>query len=330
MPSRRKVTLALGALALSASIRAPAQTPVRVWRIGLLDFASRKWNQERGRHGALIEGLRAHGYVENRNFVFEARYADGKLDQLDGFAEELVRQKVDVILSTGTPASHAAKRATSTIPIVITAIIDPVGDGFAASLARPGGNITGFSSAAEITVQKLVELTAAVVNKPKRFAVLTSTKNTTHPNLLALAQSAGRKLGIEAFPMAVSNSGDIEHAFEKLSHEPVQAVIVLLDGFLNLQHEQIANLALKHRLPSSFQSALSLGAGGLMSFGPDTNDNFRRTGALVDKIFKGAKPGDIPFEQPTRYYFVINRKVANQLGLKLTNEVLSRADRTID
>ena len=330
MTSRRLVFLSLGAGALAAPLALFAQPPAKVWRIGHLEFPSRKSVVDRGRYAALIQGLREHGYVENKNFVFEARFADGHPERLDGLAQELVRAKVDLILSTGTPASHAIKRATSTIPIVITTVIDPVGDGFATSLARPGGNITGLSSAAEDTVQKLVELTAAVVPKTKRFAVLTFAKNSTHPSLLTQAQAAARKIGAEAFQVNVLTAAEIEQGFARMAQERADAVVVLLDGFLLIQHEQIAGLAMKHRLPSAFQTVLYDGVGGLMSFGPDTRDNFRRVGALVDKILKGAKPGEIPFEQPTRYYFVISRKTANQLGIKLSNEVLARADRVIE
>ena len=329
MNDRRKFVVALGAGALAAPLRAFAQQG-KVWRIGYLDYGSRQSTVDSGRHAALMEGLRERGYVEGRNFVLEARYADGNADRLNGLAAELVRQKVDLIVSTGTPASHAAQRATATVPIVVTVTTDPVGDGFAASLARPGGNITGMSGGAEDTVQKLVELLMAAVPKLKRIAVLTNPASSTHAPQLLRIQAAARQTGKQVLPMGARTPEEIERGFATMAHERVDAVIFLSDAFLFSQRTQIAGLALKHRLPSMYGSTGYAEVGGLLSYGSDTNDNFRRAGIFVDKVLKGAKPGELPFEQPTRYYFVINRKTANALGIKLTDKLLLLADKVIE
>ncbi len=326
MTTRRGLLVALGAGALTAPFASFAQQPGKVWRIGLLDLGSRV----AGRYAALMEGLRDLGYVEGKNFVLEARHADGNADRLEGLAAELVRQKVDLILSQGNPASHAAQRATATIPIVITNAIDPVGDGFAMSLARPGRNITGMSSGAEDTVQKLVELLIMVVPKLKSIAVITNPANSAHALLLSLAQAAARQTGIQVLPVGVRTPEDIERGFATMARDRTDAVIILIDAFLGLQRTQIAGLALKHRLPSITWTMTYAEVGGLMSYGTDIGENWRRAGIFVDKILKGAKPGDIPFEQPTRYYLVVNRKTEKALGIKIPQSILVRADRVIE
>jgi putative ABC transport system substrate-binding protein len=277
-----------------------------------------------------MEGLRELGYVEGRNFVLEARHADGNADRLDGLAAELVKQKVDLILSQGNPASHAAQRATATIPIIITNAIDPVGDGFGRNLARPGGNITGMSSGAEDILQKLVELLIAVAPKLKRIAVIMNSANSAHALLLSLAQAAVRKNGVQVLPVGVRTPEEIERGFATMARERTDAIIILIDAFLGAQRMQIADLALKHRLPSIYSSMAYAEVGGLMSYGTDIDENWRRAGIFVDKILKGAKPGDIPFEQPTRYYLGINRKTAKALGIKIPKSILVRADKVIE
>lgn len=329
MNNRRKLLLALAASPLASPLSSLAQ-PAKVWRIGYLDSGSRLSTMDSGRYRALIEGLRERGYTEGKNIILEVRYADSKMDRLDALAAELVQQKVDLIVSTGTAASKAAQRATATIPIVVTVTVDPVADGLAASLARPGGNMTGMSLGNEDTVQKLVELLMLAVPKLKRFTVLTNPANPGHPQLLLRVQDAARQAGKQVSPIGVRTLDEIERGFSTMMREHTDGVIVLADAFLFSHRAQIATLALKHRLPSIYPQPIYADVGGLMSYGADTNDNFRRAGIFVDKILKGAKPGDIPFEQPTRYYFVINRKTANTLGVKITGEMLARADRVIE
>ena len=328
MNNRRKLVFALGAAALGSPLVSRAQT--KVWRVGYLDLGSRLSVVEAGRHSALLDGLRERGYVEGKNLVLEGRYADGAADRMDGLAAELVRQNVDLIVATGVPACQAAKRATATIPIVVTLATDPVGEGFAASLARPGGNMTGMSTSNDETAQKLVELLVLAAPKLKRIAVITNASVSSHPALLRRVQAAAKQAGKQIVPIGVRTAQDIERGFPAITRERADAVITLADSFLLAQRAQIAALALKHRMPSIYPQQQYAEAGGLLSYGADFNDNFRRAGIFVDKIFKGAKPGDIPFEQPTRYYLVINRKTADALGIKITGELLARADKVID
>jgi len=235
-----------------------------------------------------------------------------------------------LILTYGSAAGHAAQRATATIPIVLITINDPVAEGFAASLARPAGNITGMTGGTIDTVQKLVELLLVAAPKLKRIAVLANPTNGGHPPMLLQLQTAARQTGKPVLPISVRTPQEIERGFATMARERIDAVIILGDAFLLQQRTQIAKLALRHRMPSINALAGYAEVGGLMSYGLDSNDNFRRAGIFVDKILKGAKPGDIPFEQPTRYYLVINRKTANALGVKLNNELQARADRVIE
>jgi putative tryptophan/tyrosine transport system substrate-binding protein len=327
MSNRRTLIFALAAAALGSPFASRAQT--KVWRVGYLDLGSRLSVVEAGRHSALMDGLRERGYVEGKNLVLEGRYADGNADRMDTLAAELVRQNVDLIVSTGV-ASHAAKRATSTIPIVVTLMTDPVGEGLAASLARPGGNITGMTTGNDDTAQKLVELLLVAAPKLKRFAVISNSSVSTHPQLVQRVQAAAKQAGKQVVSIEVRTPQDIERGFATIARERADAVIILADSFLLSQRAQIAALALKHRLPSIYPQQQYAEAGGLLSYGGNFNDNFRRAGIFVDKILKGAKPGDIPFEQPTRYYLVINRKTANALGIKITGELLARADKVIE
>ena len=330
MNNRRRLIIALGASVFALPLRPHAQSQTKVWRLGYLDFGTRQSMVDAGRYAAMIEGLRERGYVEGRNFVLDARFAEGSADRVGALGAELVQQKPDLILATGTPAGHAEKRATATIPIVITTVVDPVGDGFAASLARPGGNITGMSSGVEDTVQKLVEMLTVAVPKARRIAVIINPDNRIHAPLLLRIQAAAKQAGKQVLPVSASTPDAIERGFATMARERIDAVIILIDGLLFQQRAQIAALALKQKLPSIYTQPQYAEVGGLMTYGSDTTDNFRRAGIFVDKILKGAKPGDIPFEQPTRYYFVINRKTANALGVKITGELLTRADRIIE
>jgi putative ABC transport system substrate-binding protein len=241
-----------------------------------------------------------------------------------------VSQKVDLILALGAVETPAAKQATSTIPIVVINTTDPVGNGFAASSARPGGNITGMSSGADETVEKLLELLIVAVPKLKHIAVISNPANIVHGLLLSRIQAAARQTGNLVMPLSVRTPEEIERAFMTMAREHMDAVIVLIDPFLFQQRTQIAALALKHKMPSIYPRSQYADAGGLMSYGADYNDNYRHAAVFVDKIFKGTKPGEIPFEQPTRYYLVINRKTANALGVKISGELLTRADKVIE
>ena len=330
MNPRRTLLTALGAATVANAWPALAQPAGKVWRVAYLDYGSRQSMIDAGRMTALMQGLAGFGYVEGRNFAFDARFAEGKVERVDALAAELVAQKPDLILVAGTPTSRALKRATSAIPIVVITTADPVADGLAATLARPGGNITGMSTGGGETVQKLVELLLVAVPKIKRIAVLINPANTRSADDLAQVLSALRKTKREALPLRAGTLEEIEQAFAAMTRERAEGVVIPIDGFMLQQRAQIAALALKHHLPSIYPTPAYAEAGGLMSYGADLTDNFRRAAIFVDKIFKGAKAGDLPFEQPTRYALVLNRKTAGALGIKVSNELLLRADRVIE
>jgi putative ABC transport system substrate-binding protein len=327
--NRRDTVLVILALG-TAPLVSVAQQPAKVWRVGYLDYGSRQSIVDSGKHAALMQGLLDFGYVEGRNMVIEERYADGKPDRAHALAAELVGQKVDLILTSGSPTSKAAQQATATIPIVIVTIADPVGEGVTVSLARPGGNITGMSTGGADTLQKLVELLGAASPGLKRIAVLTNPTTGTHVSNLSRVQAAANTTGKQVVPVSARTPAEIERVFATMARERADALVIPIDGFMYQQRAQIAALALKHRLPSIYPTAGYAEAGGLMSYGADINDNARRAGYFVDKILKGAKPSDIPFEQPTRYYLVVNRKTANAIGIKLSNELLLRATKVIE
>ena len=324
---RRQFLIAAGAL-LAAPLRAGAQQPAKVWRIGHLELGSRQMTSDR--HAAFLQGMRERGYAEGKQFVFEARYADGNADRLDGFAAELVRLKADVILTIGNPASHAAQRATPAIPIVVVGTADPVRDGFAESLARPGGNITGLSSGSGEIVQKWVEFLITIIPKSSRVAALLNPANSAHSHMLLSVQTALRKTGRQVLPISARSPEDIERGFAAMARERADAVILLPDSAFSQHRHQVAGLALKHRLPTIAQASVFAEAGVLLAYGFEINDSLRSAATFVDKILKGAKPGELPFEQPTRYYLVINRKTAKALGLTIPQELLLRADKVID
>ena len=329
MNYRRKLLVSLGVSALMAPLGAFAQQ-AKIRRLGLLNFSTRQMLLDTGRYAAWTQGMRDLGYVEGKNFVLEERSADGNAERLDALAAELVRLKVDLILSNGTPAHLAAQRATRTIPIVVLADNDPVGTGLAASLARPGGNITGMSSGGTEVVQKLFELLITALPKLSRIAVLGNPANKSHPPQLSLLQAAAKQRGKQVLPVSASAGDDVVRGFATMARDKADAVVVLLDGFMVQNRKQISELALKHRLPSIFPLQGYAEVGGLMSYGSDIADNYRRAAIFVDKILKGTKPGEIPFEQPTRYYLEINRKTANALGVKISRDFLTRADKVIE
>jgi putative ABC transport system substrate-binding protein len=330
MNPRRKWAVALGAGMLAAHAPGFAQQQPKRWRIGYLDLGTLRFMEDAGRREALMQGLRDKGYVEGKNVELVMRFADGKAERLDLLASELASRKVDLILAPGTIAVRAAHKAAPATPVVVVTQADPVGSGFAASLARPGGLITGMSDGVVDTVTKFVEIMHGLVARLRRLAVLTTPVNTAHPSLVAQIQSAARQLGVQGIEVQARAPDEIERAFAIMVRERADALIILVDTFLLQQRAQIARLALGHRLPSIYPQDYYPEAGGLMSYGADVNDNFRRAGIFVDKILRGAKPADIPFEQPTRYYFVVNRKTAAALGVKLSAELMARVDRVID
>ncbi len=327
--NRRNVLLVLLA-PIATPLVSLAQQSGNARRIGYLDLGSRQSAVDAGRFDALLNGMRELGYVEGRNLVLDARHADGNVERLDSLAAELVRLKVDVMLTFGAAASKAAQRATTTIPIVVVATSDAVRDGFAASLSRPGGNLTGMSTGTSEIIQKFVELLNTAVPKLSSVAVMINPTNASHSALFSRVKLAAQQFGWAMRPVSIHKPEDIELAFATMSRERSGAVIVLPDSLFLQQRQQIARLALKHRLPSISMVSEFPEAGVLMSYGANVNDNVRRAATFVDRILKGAKPGELPFESPLRYYLIINRSTAKSLGIAIPQELILRADRMIE
>jgi putative ABC transport system substrate-binding protein len=315
-----------GAGVLAAPQASIAQQPSKVARLGFLYYGSRQSSLDSGRYSAFIQGMRELGYVEGSNLVIEARFADGNNERLPALAAELVRLKVDVIVVTGTSALRALQHATTSIPVVMTVATDPVGDGFAASLARPGGNITGLSIGAVDLGPKLLELLKAAVPRLSRVALLLQSENPAHPPRLKRIMFAAQQTEVNVVLAEAATGPEIERAFTVLAKQRPNALIVFPDAFFVQEARPIAAQALKYRLPSISTNHEYSEAGGLMTYGANLNDNFRRAATYVDKILKGAKPGDLPFEHPTRYSLAINRKTAMALGLSLPPALLRQAD----
>lgn len=307
LPRRAFITL-LGGAAAAWPLAVRAQRGKSA-RIGVLALTSAD-AQSVGR--ALREGLSELGYAEQQNFTFEFRSADGNADRLSDLAAELVRLPVDVIVATFTPCALAAKRATTTIPIIMAAVADPVGAGLVQSLARPGGNITGFSNMAAETAGKSIEFLRDMLPSLRRVAVLANPVDPFTRQLLEQVHLAGRTAGIEIAPVVMaSGSNDVEASFAVMKKERAEAVVVQGIFF----SRTVADVALKHRLPSASVLRQFAEAGGLMSYGADVPDIFRRSALLVHRILQGTKPTDLPVELPTKFEFVINLKTAKALGL---------------
>ncbi len=325
--SKRIFATTLASVILLFVCRAEAQQPTKIPRIGYLDAVSLAANS--ARIEAFRQGLRELGYVEGKNIVIEWRSAEGKFDRLPALAAELVRLKVDAIVTTGATANRAAKDATNAIPIVMAQDRDPVGNGFVASLARPGGNITGLSTLGPEISGKQLELLKEIIPRLSRVAVLgTSTAPGTAQVLKELELAAGA-FKVQLQYLDVRSSKDIETAFRAASKGRAEAVLVMGGSVLNSQRTQVVDLAVKNRFPGIYFAIEFVEAGGLMSYGTSVTDLFRRAATYVDKILKGAKPADLPVEQPTKFELVINLKAAKQIGLTIPPNVLARADKVI-
>ena len=330
MISRRKVVLALGASAF-APRPSFAQQPPKVWRIGFLAVGLRSTpSNPEVNYDAFVQGMRELGYLEGKNLVIEWRFADGKYERLPSLAAELVRMKVDVIVTHSTPATQALQRATTSIPIVTAAVVDPVASRFAASLARPGGNVTGLSNIAIDLSGKQIELLKVMFPNLTRVAVLVNPDTSFHPTFVKSVQAAAQHAGMGTMSMNASNPEGIERAVAAMAGERAQAMIVAADGFFLGQGRHIAEQSVKYRVPSISPWRQHVTAGSLMSYGQDIPDYFRRAATYVDKILKGAKVGELPFEQPTRIHLAINRRTAKALGITIPKELLVRADEVID
>jgi putative ABC transport system substrate-binding protein len=304
-----------------------AQQPGKMPRIGVLISGSRGIAAPRIQ--AFQQGLRELGYVEGKNILFEYRYADGKLEPVSEFAAELVRLPVDLLVADTSFATEAAKNATKTIPVVFTTANDPVGDGQVASLARPGGNLTGFSILALDLNGKRLELLKEAFPKVVRVGFLTRMGARTAEQRFKEAETDAKRLGLRLQFLSAKKPEDLDSAFDAAKRSGVQAVLAHPSSFVSTNRAQIIELAAKYRLPAVFHSPEMVEAGGLMSYGPDMIDNHRRAAVYVDKILKGTKPADLPVQQPMKFVLVINLKSAKPIGLTIPPNLLVRADRVI-
>ena len=322
-----KIFLWLVATVLLIAPLADAQPPAKVPRIGYL--GANPPSASPARIEAFRQGLRDIGYVEGKNVVIEWRNAEGKPDRLPALAAELVRLKVDVIVTAGPASNRAAKQATVTIPIVMGFDDDPVGSGYAASLARPGGNVTGLSTLAPEISGKQVELLREIVPKLSRLAVLGNAAQAGNPQALREINLDADGLRVQIQYLDAPSLKDIEIAFRAASKERADGLLVLASPIFLSQRKQIADLAVKGRLPAIYGRPEYVEVGGLVFYGTSYADLFRRAAIYVDKILKGAKPAELPVEQAKKFEFIINLKAAKQIGLTIPPNVLARADKVI-
>jgi putative ABC transport system substrate-binding protein len=325
---RRQFNTLLGGAA-AWPLAARAQQPAgKVWRIGSLSTVTRSMYSPL--YAGFQQGMRELGYIEGKDFITEWRSAEGRYERFPELAAELVRLKVDIIVTASQPAIRPLQQVTKTIPIVMIFSTDPVANGFVASLAHPGGNTTGLAGSSDDSAPKQLELLAMVVPNVSRIGLLGNSAGPTYSIVLKRATNAAQKVGISIVPMEASNPQQIDDAFTAFANERVQAVLVAGDPFFFGQKQQLAELALKNHLPSMFHLRDYTEAGGLMSYGEALSDFFRRAATFVDKIFKGAKPGDLPVEQPTKFKLVINRKTAEALGVTIPPQLYIFADEVIE
>ena len=309
---------------------AAAQPPAKVPRVGYLSLGSPS-DPNRQRHfEAFRQGLREVGYVEGQNIAIESRWAEGKHDRLPALAADLVRSKVDVIVTLSGAITQAVQQATTTIPIVMTTVADPVGSGLVASLARPGGNITGMTVMSSDRAGKQLQLLKEMVPNVSRMAFLRNPDNPSSAAFLREAEAAARTLGVRLQTLEARNPQEIDSAFAAMTRERAGALLTLADPMFLYQRRQIAELAVKRRLPSIYGQTDYAEAGGLMTYSADFLDVHRRAGSYIDKILKGAKPADLPVAQSTKFELVINLRTAKAIGLTIPPSLLQRADQIID
>ena len=341
--NKRRQTLAvLGAgvltnvvtAALPAFAQQPAKAPEKIWRVGVLAQTNRTAALDPLFSGAFPLGMRDLGYVEGRNLVIEWRFGDNKIESLPGLAFDLVQWKPDVLVAIANSAALASQKATSTIPIVMTTAVDPVAAGLVKSLARPGGNITGLANlSAELgpkRLEMLLAMTSASTPKPSTVAVMMSNALPSNSDAAAIIGTAGQKLGVKIVPFVAGSAQEIDDAFTTMRRQNIGGLIVLLNPLFQQQRNQIAALAAKHRMPCMAGDRIYPEAGCLMSYGTNLAAMFRHVATYVDKILKGAKPADLPVEQPNKFELVINGKTAKALGLTIPQSLLISAEKVIE
>jgi putative ABC transport system substrate-binding protein len=319
-------TLASGLLA--APLAAEAQQAGRMWRIGY--FAPGAQPPDGLPPAALREALQALGYIEGKNITFISRWAEAKSDRMPRLAEEIVRSNVDLIVTFGSPPSEAAKAATSTVPIVMAAAGDAVGIGLVASLARPGGNVTGITDVAATLSAKRLELLKETLPTASRIAILWNADDRAMTLRYQEIERGANLLHVTVQALGVREPEDFDSAFAAMVRARPDALLLVADALTNLNRRRVLEFAAAHRIPAMYELDFLVRDGGLMSYGLKLDDTFRRAAFYVDRILKGAKPGDIPVEQPTRYYLFINLKTAKALGLTIPPSLLQRADQVIE
>jgi putative ABC transport system substrate-binding protein len=327
MERRTFMALVSGGL-LAAPRAAEAQSASKVYRVGILGEKASDSSEAR-LWQAFRLGLREFGWIEGKNILIESRWAEGNYARIPELAAELVRLRVDLIVTRGSPYVQGARKATSSIPIVFTMHADPVRTGHVASLARPGGNITGLALLLTETYRKGFEILMSAVPAAKRIAVLWNPDTPSHPPGLKALEESARTLRVQLQAVVARTGADLEGALSAMARAHAQAVLVLGLGIYQAERQRLAELATKYRLPTMFHERDHVEAGGLMSYGADFGDLVRRGAIYVDKILRGAKPGDLPVEQPTKFELVINLKTAKALGLTIPPSLLSRADEVI-
>jgi putative tryptophan/tyrosine transport system substrate-binding protein len=325
--NRPTIRFALVALFIALCCPAEAQQVKKAPRIGFLAITSPR--DMSARMAAFRQGLRELGYIEGKTIVVDDRYAEGKLDRLRSMTAELVQLKADVIVTSGPIGTRTAKEATATLPIVMAYDNDPVGSGFVASLARPGGNITGLSTHYPEITGKQLELLKEIVPKMSHLAVLGDSSEPFTAQSLKETERTAKAFGVQLQYLDVKDPKDVKGALEDARKSRADAAVVLASAIFISQRSQLAELAVKNRLPAVYQASEYVEAGGLMTYGASITDLFRRAATYVDRILKGAKPADIPVEQPTTFELIINLRAAKEIGLTIPPNVLARADRVI-
>ena len=325
---RRRWLLAAAALACSRGVSAQVRTAKH--RVGFLYTGSRQSALDTGRYGAFLTGMRELGYVEGRDFVLDSRFADGDLAQIRALAKALVEARAEVVITSGTIGARTLRDVSNTVPVVVAVGFDPVREGLAASLARPGGNITGLSALLEDVFTKHVEMLKEAIPGLARLAVLMTPSFTEHPPIYRRIREAAAKLNLQVVEVSASSAAEIEPALVAAARERAQAMIILGNALYVQRFREIGSLAIQHHLGTIYSGRELPEAGGLMSYGPDFRDNYRRAASFVDRIFRGARPGDLPFEQPTRLELVLNLRTAKALGLAIPRKLVLQADSLIE
>jgi putative ABC transport system substrate-binding protein len=320
---RRDLITLLGGAAAALPLRALAQSSARVYRVGLLGLADNRSPFE----APFIRGLAEHGYAVDRNLAIERR--GGQADRVAQFVAELVASKAEVIVAVGYPSARAARQGT-TLPVVAFSAGDPVETGLVDSLARPGGHMTGISDVSVEVTPKRLELLKEFTPSLRRVAMLWNADDLAMTLRYQASEAGARAMGIGVQPLGVREPADFDRAFEAMNRDPPDAILMVSDPLTNLNRTRVFEFAAAHRLPAIYEFDFIARAGGLMSYGLDLDESFDRVGALVDRILKGAKPAELPFEQPTLFRFVLNLKTAKSIGLEVPSSLLARADEVIE